>query len=234
MYIQRRFCEEAPGEGGDGGDKPKADPNAEVLKSLGDGMNALAANMKTMQDNMSAMVQKQNEAPPEVKKEPMVDPLSADLESLGRKEFADIIVKAVVGRVKEDMFTPVESRMDSLHKNVETTGLKAEMKSAQEAHPDFWDWKDEMGAKISQIPGLSVEEAYTLARSTDGDKALKLDEQYKKETPSDGDDAGGKPSGSFGGMRPGAVQSDPATDMKPDQAAEKAWEETMAELGDAI
>jgi len=239
MYIKRRFCEETPDEGGngDGGaGEGKPDANAEALKSLGDGMNALASNMKTMQDNMSAMMQKQAEPPPVIDPpKPKPDPLSADLESLGRKEFADVIVSAVVGRIKEDMVSPMESRVDNLHKTVETGGLKAEMKAVQEAHPDFWDWKDEMGARVAQTPNISVEDAYILARASDSEKALEMDEKYKsKDDGQGGDDTGSNKPGSFGGMRPGAVQSDPATDMKPDQAAEKAWEETMSELGDAL
>jgi len=232
MFIKRLLCEETPGDGtpGDGG-TPKPDANAEALKSLGDGMNALAANMKTMQDNMTAMMNKPVVEPAAKPVTPTVDPLSADLESLDRKTFADTIVQAVVGRLTEDAIKPMADRVDNLHNTVETRDLRSELKATADAHKDFWDWKDEMGQQVQRVPGLSAQDAYQLARSSNVEKAAELDKKYAPAPNSDVDNP--PAGGSFGGMRPGAVQTDPATDMKPDQAAEKAWEETMAELGDA-
>jgi hypothetical protein len=236
MLPRNRYLEENDGEGNDlpgaeGGEGKPEDATPD-LGAVSEGMASLSQNMAAMQEGINTLFQKISEreerdmAEPEPEPEP--NPLDSDLETLSRADFANAIVKAVTSNIEQKMVKPVKETVTQLHDRVETRDVRAELKEAASNHKDFMEWRDEMVAKAKTVQGLSAEDAYFLARASNPDKAKEMDKKYADPAPED------KREKPFGGMRPQSGTTERTTTMKPHDAAEAAWEETMSELGDAL
>lgn len=147
-----------------------------------------------------------------------------DLEGLSRGDFLSHIIEEVKGALIE----PLNTQINSVAENAETTELRRQVNASADAHSDFWDWKEEMGELVKQNPGLTPERLYSLARSEGLDKAKGIDEKIEKEEKEEKAKEESKKTISFGGLKPtssgGAEQK---TDMSKGDAADSAWDSIM-------
>lgn len=123
-------------------------------------------------------------------------------------------VNEEVGRLRADMGKKTDS--DKL------TVMKAEVEDLQSKNKDFGDWKPEMLKLVGEVPGLSVEQAYQLAKINDVDKATKLDVKYEVSRDKD---VNKQPP--YGGILPTSTQTVPSRNMSPKDAAEAAFDQVF-------
>lgn len=152
-----------------------------------------------------------------------------DMEQLDRKEFAAMLLTKfddALQRNLKAMMKPVEERIGQIDERVSNDLAGREISAAADKRPDFMEWRSEIAELVKDNPRLSVTRAYTIARAEHADKAKDMDKKYSKAEPA-------KPS--FTGFTPtrGGGRGEGATRMKFSEAAEKAYDEVLAELGGA-
>jgi len=219
-----------------------------MLEKLAESQQALSTGLQQMTQatqrgqelltqGLSTLTQKINEglergeggvpshAPPNLKNE--------DLETMSRKELVDMILNGVtnvvdgkLGQITKDLGGQIADTRNETNRE----RIQREVDAARGKYKDFNEWRDEMQMQVKKNPMLSAEEAYILAKSGDSKKAKELDEKYAKleaeEKAKSGEGSGARDKGGFGGMRPGTGErSNKRSDMKPDEAAEAAWDE---------
>ncbi len=151
------------------------------------------------------------------------------LEELSRQELAD----SIVARVAKEVIGPMQSERRVEREAQTRDGLKGQVHAANEAHPDFSKWHLEIQEVIKSHPTMNVEEAYQLARSQNGEKAVGIDAELK--TAADEKVAADKkaekaPSNVteiFGGLLPtsGIVTDKEDGGLTTEEASKKAWDE---------
>lgn len=196
-----------------------AKSQANLQKSVQESLGALSTSIKDLAERGAG---KQGSADDADEDDLLAD---ADLENLSRKDFLSVIMGNMdkmlknFGKSVEDKVTNVSSRLDN-------KDIELEFKEVTAKYKDFTEWGPEIKKLINESPGLSLERAYKLARQEFPDKAKEVDEKFKD--PNDGKD---KKSTGFGGLTPTSGRStDKPTDMDPKDAAEAAWDETMADM----
>ena len=152
-----------------------------------------------------------------------------DLEQLGRKDFAALILTKFDERLQHHLrgaMKPFDEKLTAVSSRLEGDLADRQIAEAKNGRPDFMEWRHEIAALVKENPGLNVVRAYTLARSENAAKAKEMDEKYKK--------AEEKPR--FSGFLPTGGTGDRGGDAKKlkfNEAAEKAWNDVMSELGGA-
>ena len=133
------------------------------------------------------------------------------------------LVVSEVGKVVDSKLGTVADDLKKTNQDINDTRLTGQLRELMNDNPDFLDWKSEMAAIAKENPTLSMERIYKLAKLEDPDKA----EDLKKKYSDDDDDT----KGDFISLMPtGGAYDD--SDEKPtkEEAAEKAWEETVAQF----
>lgn len=182
-------------------------------------------NLQTMSESIKSLVEKE---PDEKKAKAKSD---VNLETLDRTGFMQTILGEVKGML-EDVVKPVKEKV----KDVDDRGIRQELdrqvKIAVEDHPDFWEWKDEMGNIAKRSPGLTVEECYQLARSQDKKKATEMDERFKSEEKKREEEKAAEEKAkekepAYGGLTPTSGKTVEVDDMTMEDAAEKAFDDVF-------
>lgn len=197
-----------------------------AVKSLTEGFSTMQKNVNDLTTNVNTYMEKANEpAPKREEEDPPLD--DDDLERMDRKGFLNVIMKGVekaIAPIKQE----VDAKVSDVSSRVSNSDLRAEVEAVKKAHPDIEEWKDEILKIAEATPGLSVRRMITLAKSENPEKVEELskDERFQPK------DAGTEQKGGkYGGLTPsGGGTSDTPTDMSKDDAAEKAWENTMADV----
>lgn len=190
----------------------------------------LHKNMQTLQGGFETRVKalEDGSAKPDPKKEPekRTPKKGADLERMDRQELVSHILEEVGGMLKENI-QGLEERLGTTDEEVQRDRARNQIKEAAEKHPDFYDWKDQIQTILRDHPDLNIEDAYTLARSKDSDRAAAIDkkleerrqEEAKKDEPK-------KEETRFGGLFATSGSAERNEKMSPEAAAEAAWEES--------
>ena len=195
---------------------------ADGMKTLGDAVGSMMQQIKTMNDRISEQKDAKS-APPKDE--------YTDLERLGRNEFMNVILDKV-GALFDSKLEPLSEQVGTIKKTQSTMTVDQQIKEMVEKHDDFWDWKQEIGAKVKANPYLTAEEAYNLVRIENPKKAKELDEKYKpEEEPEEDPTPEGKPR--FGGLTPtSGAKTEGTEDMDADDAADAAWDKVFGGAND--
>ena len=163
------------------------------------------------------------------------DDLHEDLERLGRKDFMGTILKSVE-KMLEKKLENVSTRIESVETETQEMMIKRLIKEAEGKHKDFWEWKEEMTQLAKRNPHLTPEDAYTLARASDPDKAKEVDGKLglgdAKDKDKEGKDKEGEKKTIFGGLTPTSGKTVSADDLEGKDAAETAWARGMGGKSD--
>lgn len=169
-------------------------------------------------------VQEQNAQQQQQPPQDEPDPTDDELESMSRKDLLAYIEKKFSKTVQSQL-KPLQENLQNTSQETERTRIQQQVKEAETSHPDFWEWKTEMGELVQRYPNLSVNDLYTLARANNADKARQLDEaRAEKEKPA-------QQQPRFGGLTPtSGTQTQRTGEMDTKTAAESAWDEVMSGL----
>jgi len=139
-------------------------------------------------------------------------------------------ISKVVADVVEKKVDLVRKDMSSLSNDVTEKTAKQELQAFAKENPGLYHFVDEVKALIEETPGLSFERAYKLARAENPDKAKDVDAQIARESGKTDDEVKEKKL-PFGGLTPtsGSTVGEDGKEVKmtSDDAAAKAWEETL-------
>lgn len=208
--------------------------NAAAIEKLNEGQALLFKNMEKLAERSAepAMPQKQPSNPEPSFKEAT----AAELESMSRQELLAYQDRRLEAMLKKHL-EPVSKANDETREMTQKAAVQAAIKEAAQAHPDFMQWSQEIQAIAKRVPGITPEDAYQLARSQNPEKAQEIDEKLAGDDAGDEDNQNNKGNGDGGDKKPPYSGSPPsggeaefATNLSRDDAASKAWEETMAAL----
>jgi hypothetical protein len=154
-----------------------------------------------------------------------------DLEQLDRKDFAAFIMENTAKALRSEMtklLEGVESKVTNLATSFESKNANEQISKTAHDNPDFWEWSGEIKNLLKENPTLTVNRAYNLARSENKDKVKELDTKYAKPV--------AKKEQSFLGLTPTSSVGarDGTGKMSQREAAEKAFDKVMGELGDVL
>ena len=242
MFLRNKFVkmdeadDGAEGKSSGGGDDA-AKASAEQIKLLTQSVGLLADGLQKMEGNQASIIDTlariTDQSKGEVKKD-----LTAtfgedvDLEQLDRKDFARFILESSRQATQESL----DKMLASLDNKIQDLGSRFESKNAGEQvermandHKDFWEWSSEIKVLLKENPTLTVRRAYSLVRGENPDKAKAMDAKYNPPAPA-------KKSGSFIGLTPTSSVGTREGTVKMSQkdAANKAFDDVMADLGDTI
>jgi methylmalonyl-CoA mutase cobalamin-binding subunit len=207
--------------------------NAEAIAKISETQGATLQALQTLRDKMDAGMQAAPTAgPPPM---PPQDISDVELEGLSRRQFADYQLDKVKD-VIEGALKPIHDGTKETQEQVAKAAIQQSLREAQASHLDFAEWKNPIMAIAKAVPGITPEDAYQLARAKDPERAIEMDAKYGEvegndDTPGSGDDKGAndKPA-PYGGTPPSGGTTEFATNMSQDDAATKAWDETMSHL----
>lgn len=229
-------------EGDKKGAEDEFDPQDLVkgMTAMGDAIKAMQAEMPKqiaigVAQAVKAAMPAAKEPDPDPDPGPQVD--DDDLEKMSRAQFMAHITEGVVNAVKKDISGPLGKQVEDAKQDTERERLVREINQAKSDHTDFMDWGQEVKDLVQKNPNLSIEQAYRLARSLDGEKSQKIDEvtkadlekkqeEEKKQAADQGEENQDEAVLSlFPGSAPSSTDSkrEPAKDNK--EAAERAWED---------
>lgn len=149
------------------------------------------------------------------------------IEEMSRVEFGDYLLS----RIEKEGLAPVRKAIAQGQDTKIREGLNTQVNAANEAHPDFSKWHDEIKDTIKAHPTMNVEEAYQLVRAQDPTKSGGIDVELKKAA----DEAAAKKEAetpdnvipaTFGGLLPTSGQTSSKEDgaMTSKEAGEAAWD----------
>ena len=157
------------------------------------------------------------------KKEPTPKVEDMDLERMSRKDFMGTIVK----EVSEKVMRPLLERITENETTSQRDKVAGELKAVSEKDPDFWQFKEPVAKILEEHPDLSIEDAYTLARSKDPEKVASLAKQAAEKKAAEADGDNGKKEPAFGGLLPTSGQGGKNESMDVKDAAQAAWDSTQ-------
>lgn len=196
---------------------------SDTLKTLATGMTALSTGFGELKESL---VKKKEDDDDDDSKSTF-----DDLETLDRRGFLDVIIKEVSKVVKTEV-APVQTQVASLGEDANVTERRRQIAEVVHEHPDFWEWRDEIGAIAKENDTLSMQEYYTLARASDKEKAEKMDKKYYDKGDEKDEKKVKEPA--FGGLTPTSGEIPEAERAKnKDDASEKAWQKVMGSSGEA-
>jgi hypothetical protein len=194
-----------------------------VVSALGKGIQATQASVQGLTESIGKM-----SAPQKQEEKKVTDD---DINTMTQAE----LVQHMFGGVRkmlDGVTERISKQVDEVTEVSHRTALTMDINQFRGAHKDFDDWIPEIKEKINSVSGLSAQEAYTLVKAANPEKAKELDTKYA----SIDDVKGASKKGSFGGMRPGQHSEgkdgnldENKQDMTRTEAADKAWEEAFGD-----
>lgn len=146
-----------------------------------------------------------------------------DFESMSRGEMIDYLITSVNKAEKG-----INDRIDKLETRSTQADLRDQIESAREEYEDFDEWTQDIKQVMEKRPGLSIDEAYALAKHQNPDKVQELATQKEEEEREERE----KQPPKFGGLMPTSGLVTKSEGMDPNAAAEAAWGETMGHRSD--
>jgi hypothetical protein len=212
-------------KGGKDKDKDKGKPQ---LIRAPSGKEYTPAQIFQAMDNLVGQVQKLTEANEELttkaaegsKRPPKVpDPKEDDLESLGRKDFLDVVVNTVADRLVKPLQRQIEAS-EGLHDKERTAD---QISKVAEDNPDFWEFQGGIKKALEKYPEMNIEDAYLIARSKDPDTVARLEKAAQDEKDKLRAKEASEKADEFGGLLPTSGRRGSATEMEFEDAADAAW-----------
>ena len=216
-------------------------------KALEDLISALPEKMQaSIRDGMKDAIKEESEkralAAARAKEAEDDDDDDDDLEDLDKIDLDELSNKELVGHLNQRFersltkaLKPLFKKIDDQKAESETEKFRESVKQMKKDHKDFSEWGDELRAIYKENPTMSIDRAYKLARAENPDKAKELDEKFAKEDKED-DEENKSTQKLFGGLLPTSGTSDAKEErrLKPKDAADKAWDQTMQGLDEAL
>lgn len=169
---------------------------------------------------------------PKKEAEPEDEP---DLESMDRKQFASYLQKQI-GKQLEGLIDPIKKETETVKRSATHDSLRNELKELYAKHNDAPKFVEEMRTIATKRPHLSMEEVYVLARHAAPEKVKELEAEATTKAAEEKNATTAR----FGGLLPtsgrGANKGgdDEGQKMSREEAAEMAWNETMADIPDSV
>jgi hypothetical protein len=198
------------------------------LMEQGKGLNKLLTAVEGLSGSLESLKKE-----PKDKDRRKVD---QNLETLDRSGFLGVILEEVRGLLKEEV-APVKQAVQDTSDDATKADVKRQVAKAEKAHPDLWEWREEMGEIAKRSPGLTVEEIYKLARASDPDKVKEVDEKFRSDEDKEKEKTVEKEKkateeqkalvGPFGGLTPTSGKTAEKNDMTMEDAAETAFDKVF-------
>ena len=109
-----------------------------------------------------------------------------NFEEMTQTEMASYIESWVGEKIKVELkaaLDPIVQFIQGFHQEYLTNSGKNEINRLKATYKDYSDWKDEMIALAKELPTLSLQDVYLLARSRNPTKAAERDRHYAPAAP---------------------------------------------------
>lgn len=213
-------------------EKAEKAATAQRFEALERGLRVLAEAAQSTQAGMTQLLEKVESIGQPKNKVAGADE-DVDLETMDRKEFAAYLMSNLRGTMEEGL-KPFKQSFQQLDEKIDAHGLSTMIKDFKKDHPDFFEWKAEMQALIKENPTLTPARAYSLARAEARPERIKeVDAKYGLGKPEQSNGADMKflslfPANGSSSTTKGAGR------MKPNEAAEAAWNSVMSTVGQTV
>jgi hypothetical protein len=205
-------------------DKKKDEPEY-TMKDVVQAIQILAKQVKGIEGDVTGIKSgtvKIKGAEPKPKSEKKETVKKADLEELSREELVDYILNTV----KTAAIDPLVEEQKQDRQKRDSEEVRGEIKKIAEQHPDFWEYEAEMRDLAQKHPTLSVDELYSMAQKKNPDKAAQIKEAADKKAAEKKEKEDEIQEPEFTGLLPTSGKATESTNMKKEDAAEKAWEKS--------
>lgn len=132
--------------------------------------------------------------------------------------------------ILEEIVRPLKEQVEGVSHNISSKNVADQVAAARSKHKDFNDWLHEIKTVAEEMPGITAEDAYVVAKARNPEKAKELDQKYNP--PKDKDKEGDPLSKLFGGFEPnskGTGSKDGEGKMDLRNALEQSFDEILAE-----
>lgn len=209
-----------------------AKEQAEALKTLATGMADMLKRFDTIEGNVGGLTTRFDElaTPPTDPSKPLDKGKDKDkdgkdfqmpdnLETMDRKQFLGVVVDAVSDALQSKI-SNVSDNVTELRTGINKETIQKEVNGLMKDNKDFKEWLPEMQAIAQKNPGLSPTRYYQLAKLDNPTKVTEMGKQYGDEKDKEASDT----KVPFGSLTPTSGVEQSETDMKPDVAANKAYD----------
>ena len=141
-----------------------------TVKDLAKSVQSLAALPKTLEGLIGAMtamnakVDGLADAGKRPAAKPKTDVTSETLEDMDNGQLANHILEQVVEKVGK----PIIERLETMNTDTTRKDVSSQVKEAETAHADFWEWREDMSTIAKDHPDLPIEKIYQLPLSEQG------------------------------------------------------------------
>lgn len=207
-----------------------------VSKKDFDDLTKLVKGLTTVVQTQTQVInQMRQAAPPATTTPPANEPDDdddIDVNTMDNKSFATFLMKQV-GGILEKKIGDLGSRLDNGLKEVRTGRARDEIEKFRGDHKDFDEWGVEISALAKQHPSLSINQLYTLAKTSDPEKAKTVDAKYVEKAPETNPED--ERLTLFGGYRPSTSKTAGDDGKEPkrmttNEALEKSWDDAVAKF----
>lgn len=137
------------------------------------------------------------------------------------------LLKHMTGEISK-LLEPIQKQLSHSDTKIEQTRASSEVEKAASSYNDFYDFKGEIEERIKANPNLSVDDAYHLAKVHNPEKVIALQEAAQKIEDDKKEEDKKEEKSAFGGLLPTSTIGEPNQRMEAKEAANNAWDETMA------
>lgn len=157
-----------------------------------------------------------------------------DIDMMSRQDYGEVLVNRSLMTMKAQIIDPLMAEIRGQEASRMKDSATRQITDMRDKYDDFQDWGQEMSAILKETPEISLQRARTVARAENPEKAVKLDEKYKKETPQE--TPAGTPTNvqSLGSMRPNSSTPEPSKAMNFTEASNNAWNQNASGLSQAL
>lgn len=205
-----------------------------LVTQMGKNFQSLQSLVATQGSNMEKLVKSISEGggkpPASQKKDEPPAPSDKDLDEMSQSQLVGHVFKSLRGML-DNFGKEIHTKIDGLSTTFEKKEFGTEVERAKGAHKDFDDWIPEIKDIMTNNPNLKLEQAYTLARTGNAEKAKQMDDKYKvglEEKKLDKQAFGGLTPTSGGPSRELTDDGKPKT-LTQSEAGDLAWEKTFGE-----
>lgn len=185
----------------------------EIVKTLATGQTSLQESITELSKSLASA-----NAPKELD-EPTLD--DNDLETMSRRDLIAHIQSQTEKRIKESL-NPLTTQITGVSSKLDEAITSVTVKDFQATHPDLMEWKSEIGSILREGRATKIEDAYSLARGDNPEKAKTVDQKFAPRTT--------KAEVVSLGFRGFPGNTGKNTRMTAQQAAEQAWEAATASM----
>lgn len=204
----------------------KNDPTFRQMMTV---ITTLGTSLQEIKSTQNSLLQTLATRKEEPARKEEVSPSDEDINSMTQADLLKHITK-VVGETVAKTSDSIRREVGTFSEKMTERVTREEVEKFAQTHPDLFDMTNQIKKVIDETPGISISRAYNLARSENPELTKELDEKYYKQS-EDKDNPKPKP---FGGLTPtsGTTLGEDGKPVKmtPEDAASKAWEETLSEF----